>query len=324
MYIFNFHGGCMGKITVLILFILIMAACGGGGGGTTTTTTYTVGVTLSGLAGSGLVLQNNSSDDLTVSADGSFTFATGLANAATYSVTVKTQPSNPTQTCSVSNGTGTISAANVTNVAVTCENNANLPKIYDIGITLAPLDPATNMAGDVSFDADVRSDYGDRVFIEFGGLLVGVPNVHPTFIVPLGTEIHAVSSGTVHLIDVLGDNDYYVCVYRNEGDEWCVAYEHVRNLHVAQGDDVQVGDVIGEAGIINEFTTSGKFDLKVCKGGSTVLNYCPYALFDSSVAADMQAKITRFVNDWEGYIGTTVYDQAAWVSPGCVYETLTE
>lgn len=312
----------MRKMAVFILFIFIMAACGGGGG--TTTTTYTVGGTLSGLTGSGLVLQNNSGDDLTVSADGSFTFATGLTDSASYSVTVKTQPSNPTQTCSVSNGTGTISAANVTNVVVTCTSSEDLPKIYDIGITLAPFDPATNMAGDVSFDTDVRYDYGDRVFIEFGGLLVGVPNVHPTFIVPLGTEIHAVSSGTVHQIDALGDNDYYVCVYRNGGDEWCVAYEHVRNLHVAQGDDVQVGDVIGEAGIINEFTTSGKFDLKVCKGGSTVLNYCPYALFDSSVAADMQAKITRFVNDWEGYIGTRVYDQDAWVSPGCVYETLTE
>lgn len=90
--------------------------------------TYTVGGSVSGLAGSGLVLQNNGGDDLSIPASGNFTFATALASGAAFNVTVKTQPLSPTQTCVVTNPTGTLGSANITNVAVTCTTNT-----YSIG-----------------------------------------------------------------------------------------------------------------------------------------------------------------------------------------------
>jgi hypothetical protein len=87
-----------------------------------TTITYTVGGTISGLTGTGLVLQNNSGDNLTVSANATgFTFATKLDGGAGYSVSVLAQASNPTQNCGVSAGNGT-SSVNITNVLVTCNN----------------------------------------------------------------------------------------------------------------------------------------------------------------------------------------------------------
>lgn len=81
---------------------------------------FTVGGTVSGLSGT-VSLTNNNSDLLTISSNGSFTFATPLANGATYNVTVQSQPSG--QTCIVANGTGTINGSNVTNVTVTCTSN---------------------------------------------------------------------------------------------------------------------------------------------------------------------------------------------------------
>ena len=87
----------------------------------TLTPTYTVGGTVSGLNGT-LILRNNGVDDLTISADGAFTFAMPLATAATYAVTKVTTPSN--QNCAVANGSGTISEANVSNVSITCANKA--------------------------------------------------------------------------------------------------------------------------------------------------------------------------------------------------------
>ena len=72
---------------------------------------------MSGLSGT-VVLQDNGGDNLSVSANGSFTFATALAGGAAYSVTVKTNPAG--QTCTVANGSGTVGSANVTNVAVSC------------------------------------------------------------------------------------------------------------------------------------------------------------------------------------------------------------
>ena len=52
------------------------------------------------------MLRDNGGDDLTVTANGPFAFATKLAGGAAYNVTVKTNPSG--QTCSVANGSGTI------------------------------------------------------------------------------------------------------------------------------------------------------------------------------------------------------------------------
>jgi ELWxxDGT repeat protein len=81
-----------------------------------------VGGTVVGLTGTGLVLQNRGSDDLSVSVGGpfTFTFATPVAEGESYLVSVKTQPASPAQTCTVSGGSGTVAAANVTSVQVTC------------------------------------------------------------------------------------------------------------------------------------------------------------------------------------------------------------
>jgi hypothetical protein len=101
---------------------MALTACSGGGGGSSSapTATYTVGGTVTGLSGSGLVLQNNGGTSLTVSLPGAFTFADAVGSGAAYSVTVATQPSSPTQTCVVTNGSGTVSTTDVTNVAVDC------------------------------------------------------------------------------------------------------------------------------------------------------------------------------------------------------------
>jgi hypothetical protein len=93
---------------------------------------YTISGTVTGLAGSGLVLADNATDTLTVTGTGTvpFTFAT-LVNG-TYNVTVQTQPSNPTQTCTVTNGSGT-AAANVSNVQISCTSK------FSIGGTITGL-----------------------------------------------------------------------------------------------------------------------------------------------------------------------------------------
>ena len=82
-----------------------------------TAPSYTVGGSVSGLSGT-VVLQDNGGDNLPLSANGTFTFATALAGGTAYNVTVKTNPAG--QTCTVSNGSGTIASANITNVTITC------------------------------------------------------------------------------------------------------------------------------------------------------------------------------------------------------------
>jgi Putative esterase len=87
-------------------------------GGTAVSASYPVGGSVSGLSSGSVVLADNGGDDLTVSANGTFTFATALADGSSYAVTVASQPSG--QTCSVSGGSGTVSGGTVSSVLVSC------------------------------------------------------------------------------------------------------------------------------------------------------------------------------------------------------------
>src|SRR5215469_5090084 len=80
---------------------------------------YTVGGTVSGLTSGGLVITDTAGAVLPVAAGTSqFTFPGLVAFGSSYSVTVQNQPQH--QTCSISGGTGTMDAGNVSSVVVTC------------------------------------------------------------------------------------------------------------------------------------------------------------------------------------------------------------
>ncbi len=105
-----------GRIALALLALAALSACGG-----SSDKKYSIGGTATGLSGT-LVLQNNGSDSLTITANGAFTFKNKVKSGGAYAVTVATQPAG--QTCAVAGGSGTASA-NVTSVAVTCTTNAS-------------------------------------------------------------------------------------------------------------------------------------------------------------------------------------------------------
>lgn len=125
--------------------LILLGGCGGGKNGSgnstvadtgtfavgTTATRYTVSGTVSGLSGSGLVLLNNGSDDLAISISGGFSFT--VSDGSSYAITVKTQPTSPTQQCTVTGGTGTVSGGDVGGIAVDCVSQ--LYKVVDTGQT---------------------------------------------------------------------------------------------------------------------------------------------------------------------------------------------
>jgi hypothetical protein len=85
---------------------------------TCTATAFTVGGTISGLKGSGLVLANGADTVSPAPGATAFTFPTPVTTSSTFNVTVMTQPSG--QTCNVTNGMGVILTSSVANVAVSC------------------------------------------------------------------------------------------------------------------------------------------------------------------------------------------------------------
>ena len=96
------------------------------------TNQYMIGGTVTGLhAGNNLVIQNNNGDDLTISNDGDFDFATAIDDLQSYNVSILSQPTNPIQTCKISGNTGNVAGADVVTVSISCEFGDDL--IYRAG-----------------------------------------------------------------------------------------------------------------------------------------------------------------------------------------------
>jgi hypothetical protein len=102
---------------------------------------HSLGGTVSGLAGT--VVLRNGTENLSVGANGTFAFVYRVSEGAAYAVSVLTQPSN--QVCSVANGAGVMPAADVTNVTVTCVNDAPPVVTYSIGGTVNGLTAGTTL-----------------------------------------------------------------------------------------------------------------------------------------------------------------------------------
>ncbi len=82
---------------------------------------FKVNVSVSGVTGAGMVLQNNGGDNLPINANGNYIFTTAVADLSNYSVSVLKPPARPNQECSISsNGTGQLAGANVS-VSISCK-----------------------------------------------------------------------------------------------------------------------------------------------------------------------------------------------------------
>jgi Galactose oxidase, central domain len=167
-------------VSITAILVLVGGCSGLPGGSSGTGPTggpFTIGGTITGLSGTGLVLQDNGANNLAISANSSFVFGTTIASGGTYAVTVSTQPSNPTQTCAVVGGTGT-ATANVTAIAVNCTTN---PVTATIG---------GNITGLVANSSVILQDNG-------GDALTLTANGAFTFKTPVtGADIYAVTVAT--------------------------------------------------------------------------------------------------------------------------------
>ena len=180
---------------VLIGFVVsaivvgIAVSCGGGSGssGPTGPATYTVSGALTGATGT-VVLKLNGGSDVSM-ANGPFTFATMLANGATYNVQVV----DASDHCTVTDGAGTIVAASIANVAVACAAPASETVVRSTELSGAQESPAVVTSatgtGGVIFDPGT------------GGITGGVTvsNVTPTAVKLLQT-----TSGAPNEIATLG------------------------------------------------------------------------------------------------------------------------
>ncbi|MDQ5972609.1 MAG: Peptidase protein [Patescibacteria group bacterium] len=197
-------------------------------------------------------------------------------------------------------------------------------KIKHLGVNLDYYDPATNKAGDFMFTKEDISF--NRLFFDFG---YEVPansagpakkNPQPTYIVPLGTKVHALVDGEVYDVPKLYSNDYSVMV-QAEGSDLIFETEHVMNVKVKKGDKVKAGDVIAEVSDYDakNYAGMGLVEIGILKGGNPPSHVCPFDYLDDSIKDDSLKKITALQKSWEDYRGdSTIYDESKVVIPGCL------
>jgi 6-phosphogluconolactonase (cycloisomerase 2 family) len=168
-----------------------------------------------------LVLRDNGGDDLPVSANGAFVFATPLADGATFSVSVSAQPSVATQNCVVMNAghSGTVHGAGVTGVNIVCTPIGRFGYVVYTGsnnvagfainaasgaLSAIPGTPFAIVADSLAVVPGAAFAYtssmGFRIDAVTGALIEltgGGPNGTPVAVDPKGRFVYALSQGGV-------------------------------------------------------------------------------------------------------------------------------
>lgn len=211
------------------------------------------------------------------------------------------------------------------NIPGTAENDPP-PTVYNLGINF----------DDFEFTNYDLSHYNNKVFLEYGSELSGPAGVdiipHPTYILPPGVEITAVTPGTVKSIKYQEEFDDYSLAVSVDNSSWTVDYDHVANLKVEKGDKVEAGQVIAESPLETGALRQGNLgftEIMIFKdagfrrhGEQTA---CLFNLLDESVKDEYHERIFEFVSEWEEFKGEeSIYDEENWVSPGCIVDGLKE
>ena len=289
------------------------------------TVKHSVGISVAGLAGAGLVLQLNGANDLSIGGNGASSFATAIDSGASYVVTVATEPANPTQSCSIKNGSGTIGNADVS-ISIACVTTGpTVTTLYSFG-TAGPSDAT-------SPSALVQGHDGNLYGVGSGGSMASGTLFRVTL---SGREVVLYSFGQTfgfccttppgNLI-VGSDGNFYGKIAGHNGDllvggVWGITPNGVEFLEVPFGGGADSGDFATQGGVIQASdgllygTQDGSvFALTTSGAGGTVPgSYCGG---DCPTGASPEASL---VETRDGYLYGTA-TQGGALGEGTVFRT---
>ncbi len=262
------------------------------------------------------------------SLNGTAQISTGASQLPTLSLPFSASSDFPLALTSSGSGSGSGGGSGGSGA----EPPASAVKIKHLGVNLGPYDATTNRAGDFMFTRENMSF--NLLFFNFGFVVpansVGPEKVNPqpTFILPMGTKVHALIDGEVVSITKLYSNDYSVML-KGPGSDLIFELEHVINVTVAVGDQVRAGDVVAEVSGYDAHNYAGMGLVEIgilnAVGGGTPTHLCPFDYLDESIRATTLQNISALQQAWETYRGdSNLYDQAAEVIAGCYRRTPVE
>jgi len=217
--------------------------------------------------------------------------------------------------CGSSDQQATETPKNTTTANTTIDPTKPDLLIKHLGLTIAPYNPATGMAGDLKF---IKTKLGgtDRPLSEFGYIIPGAntstgldkPNPQPTFSAPLGTKVRSIVDGEVVRIETLYSNDVSIMVASSKDSPWIYELEHVINPMVKVGDRVKAGDIVAEVSTHDSqhYPGIGIVEIGILHGqnnGRPPEHICPFQYLDPSVKDTLLQQIRDLQTSWEAYRG---------------------
>ena len=271
----------LAKTVGAVSLVAILASCG-----TSPGYSYTIGGTVNGMVGSNIVLQNNSGDDRSLSANGAFSFPTPLSDAAAYAVTIKTQPTNPSQVCYVSNDSGTINGAPVGDVYVNCVTDPTSITVDPLGQFAYAANEFLNQVWVYTINSDgTLSPLGTPVVTGNNPVSVKVANGF-AYVVNAGSNnisVYSINSdGTLSPLQIVGTGNNPVSLAFDSSRD----YAYVTNMSdntiwvytIANGELTSVGQTIGTESspvsiVTDLFGSSGQFAYVINENSYTISVY---------------------------------------------------
>ncbi len=203
-------------------------------------------------------------------------------------------------------------------------------KIKHLGVEFGDYDVTTNKAGDFKFTkALLSSGEGmQMLFMEYGHVIPGNSamggmskgNPQPTYILPLGTKVKAITDGKVYDVPKLYSNDYSVQI-EVPGSDLIFEMEHVINVKVKKGDIVKAGDVVAEVSDYDakNYDGLGLVEIGILKPGNPPSHICPFDYLDDAIKDEAFKKIVALQKAWEEYRGdSSIYDESKVLVTGCI------
>ena len=176
--------------------------------------TYTIGGNVTGLNGI-LILQNNLAGNLEIAGNGSFAFTSTLLSSENYSVTILSAPS--TQSCELTNETGTVNSADITTIQISC---SDLPT-YTIGGSVTGLNGTLVLRNNGSDDLTITSD---NTF-----------SFNTAFQSGLAYSVTILSSPTTQNCSMTGASGTVTSANVTDVQVTCVASSELSNLSISEG-----------------------------------------------------------------------------------------
>jgi hypothetical protein len=295
---------------------------------TCTTNTFSVSGIVSGLHGTGLVLQNHGGDDLAITQDGPFTFPTRINSQMPVDVKVAVQPSGLQQTCFVANGSVPELGGDFDLVRITCTATKQLgtagddearavrylaPHVYVAGHTTGVLAGSTNAGGRDAFLMKFHANGELRWKRQFGSSA----DENVTAMKTSASAVYVAGSTTGALDGTAqGSDDIFITKFDLDGNQlWTrqigtVASDVAENLSIGSDGFYIVGRTDGDL----SGTSAGGTDIFVAKldfdGALLWLRQLGSPAFDAAYGIDLDVTGTSYIvgataGDLDGHVNTS-------------------